>query len=436
VRVLWVPESTLPTAIALAADGGRNGVHVKASDDPWGATAGENGGSLTGLVLPEGTVRALPLIEALGSSTLCQGDSVILRIVDADTVQWSTGATTTAITVSEPGVYWARAVTGGGCTGTDTIVVQRNPAVLAYAGSDVRVCQGGSIVLDGGGVSGTPPYSYAWTPSVGLDASDVPHPVAAPDVPTRYLLTVTDARGCRDTASVFVEPVSADLQIAWTGSAGEWRFDSVDLATPRCDSLRIANTGTDTIVIGSAALRHNTTFSIPPSQLPLRVPPGQDRPLFVCCDPESIGEYNDTLLLRANCDLLVRLAASGNYPAIFGFDECGSRIGLRAPDSDNVLVKISSPYPNPASEVVTVPLERSSRPGASAPAERFVMRDLLGTVVAEGEYHRSSVRNLAGRIDERGSCTFDVAGMPQGYYFITVSTATETFLFPVVVDRR
>ena len=46
--------------------------------------------------------------------------------------------------------------------------------------------------------------TYAWSPSAGLSATNIPNPIASPSATTNYVLTVTSADGCVSTDSVLV----------------------------------------------------------------------------------------------------------------------------------------------------------------------------------------------------------------------------------------
>ena len=81
-------------------------------------------------------------------------------------------------------------------TATDTVVVTYAPPLVADAGPNATVTPaspsatlGGTTVASGG----TGPYTYAWTPIIGLNDPTSPHPVASPTVTTTYYLTVTDS---------------------------------------------------------------------------------------------------------------------------------------------------------------------------------------------------------------------------------------------------
>lgn len=85
---------------------------------------------------------------------------------------------------------------------SDTLVVKINPIPVADAGSDVTICQGDAIQLNGTGA-----MFYLWSPAAGLDDPNIPNPMASPVITTTYLLTVTDDFGCTDTASVTINVI-------------------------------------------------------------------------------------------------------------------------------------------------------------------------------------------------------------------------------------
>jgi len=77
-------------------------------------------------------------------------------------------------------------------------------------------------VLSGSATGGTPPYTYRWLPTTGLNNANIAGPTATPSVTTAYNLTVTDSLNAtaNDSVTVTVQatPLSAsagvDRQIA------------------------------------------------------------------------------------------------------------------------------------------------------------------------------------------------------------------------------
>lgn len=125
------------------------------------------------------------------------------------TYTWSTGATTAnpVVTPSTTTTYYVTVVDAKGCTATDSIRITVRPQPTANAGSDTTICSevqvrlGGGLTATGGGGG---PYTYAWSPTVGLSNSTVANPIATPTATTTYCVTVTDVNGCTASSCLIV----------------------------------------------------------------------------------------------------------------------------------------------------------------------------------------------------------------------------------------
>lgn len=86
--------------------------------------------------------------------------------------------------------------------GRDTLVVNVNPKIIAFAGRDTTVVVGQPLQFNGsGGVN------YLWTPSTGLNNPNIQNPIGIYDADIdsiRYKMVVTDDIGCADSAYVTV----------------------------------------------------------------------------------------------------------------------------------------------------------------------------------------------------------------------------------------
>lgn len=101
--------------------------------------------------------------------------------------------------------YLLTATDAVGCTGQDSVVISLLANANADAGPDGTVCDGVGFQLDAsGGVD------YLWSPSTGLSQTDVANPIALPSSPTEYVVTVTDANGCSNTDTAFVDIFTID----------------------------------------------------------------------------------------------------------------------------------------------------------------------------------------------------------------------------------
>lgn len=76
----------------------------------------------------------------------------------------------------------------------------------AAAGPDTSVCLGASVQIGGLPVaaSGNAPFTYSWSPALGLSCTNCPNPIASPGSTTIYTLTITDSDGCTSSDDVLV----------------------------------------------------------------------------------------------------------------------------------------------------------------------------------------------------------------------------------------
>ncbi|MCF8294976.1 MAG: T9SS type A sorting domain-containing protein [Bacteroidales bacterium] len=122
----------------------------------------------------------------------CPGSSISL---DAggffDTYSWSTGETTSSITVSYPGTY-GLTITNGLCVASDDIQVIELPLPQVNLGADVYQCEGPFVSLDAGSFS-----YYQW--STGEISQSI-----STAVDGTYSVTVTDYNGCQNSDEIMV----------------------------------------------------------------------------------------------------------------------------------------------------------------------------------------------------------------------------------------
>lgn len=109
-------------------------------------------------------------------------------------------------TVSSTTTFYVTVTDSKGCVAIDSVTVTQNVSPIADAGADTTLCSGFGVVLGGSptATSGTGPYQYSWTPTLGLNANNVANPLAVPLVTTVYTVLVTDANGCQITDNVVV----------------------------------------------------------------------------------------------------------------------------------------------------------------------------------------------------------------------------------------
>ena len=93
-----------------------------------------------------------PIINLIGDSTFCAGDSVTLVTNYSSGIVWSSGDTTTSVTVKAAGIYSVQHTDMNGCVSTSdarAITVYSVPAVpVISASGPVEFCAGNSVTLN------------------------------------------------------------------------------------------------------------------------------------------------------------------------------------------------------------------------------------------------------------------------------------------------
>jgi len=117
------------------------------------------------------------------------------------------------------GWYYVFVTDGNGClSDTDSVFVTELPKPYVDAGNDVVLCGDSApcVVLTPTVTGAGGPYTYDWTPGLGLNDSTSANPCARPDSTTIYTLVVTAQNGCtsdlntldtNSTVTVNVNPI-------------------------------------------------------------------------------------------------------------------------------------------------------------------------------------------------------------------------------------
>jgi len=360
-----------------------------------------------------------PLIaRADGALVLCPGVAVELRASDGyATYQWNTGETTQTITVRQGGSYRVTVTAGApgeSCSGTSApidIVIGDTvkPTVLSNRG--MRLCDGDQIILR----TERPYKQYRW--STGEETATIVVATAGD-----YWVEVTDEYGCSGTSDVVrVEVDPNPIEIVGIASS-LLQFDTTRATTVQCDSLRVRNTSSQTLVIGSATMARNIEFSVPLSQLPLVIPPGQERWLIVCFQPSWLGQQRDTLRISDAADYcsrqlnVVGICAANMYQAS---SSCNIEIRGQTQMFDVQGIVVVPPYPNPAQDLVVVHVRQKD---VSA-----IVRTAGGSACVECIREEVSPQRWELR------CRLD--HLPSGLYILELVAAQRQWWYPVVVVR-
>jgi len=197
-----------------------------------------NGTGCTGSASVAITVNPLPTpdITPSGSTTFCQGGSVTLDAGTYSAYTWSTGSTSSSISVNASGTYKVTVTNINGCMGSDSqvVVVNALPTPIITPNGATTFCQGGSVSLD----AGSSYTSYHWNNGATTE-------IITSNVSFNYIVTVTNSNGCSASASqtVTVNPVPVPV-VSSNSNTTFCSGDSVELYTDVYSSYHWSNGAT------------------------------------------------------------------------------------------------------------------------------------------------------------------------------------------------
>lgn len=224
----WSPASNLTGA--NTANPVFNATNTNANPVPYSYTVtvtDANGCSSTDVI--NITVDPVLIVDAGQDAEICSGDATTIggKAVATNgnppyTYNWlpNVGLTTPnvanpTVTPTSSTIYTVTVTDGRGCVGEDQVQVTVNPLPKAEAGPDQTICKGTTTNIGGlpTANNGTAPYTYSWSPYIGLNDDSTANPIAGPSMTTTFTLNVVDSKGCadNDVVTVFVvdNPVAA-----------------------------------------------------------------------------------------------------------------------------------------------------------------------------------------------------------------------------------
>ena len=196
-----------------------------------------------------------PTITPSASTTFCAGGSVQLSAPTGyNNYTWSTGASTSNLSVSSPGTYWLNVTNSDGCQLTSDSVqvnVNASPVVSIASSGDGVICPNETETLTAPSAFS----SYQWfrngNPIPGATSDTY---MASTD--GSYAISVTNSDGCSSTSnSIYIASVSSPTAtISYTGSTTLCPGDSLTLIAPSSMKSYVWSTGetTQSIVVGAS----------------------------------------------------------------------------------------------------------------------------------------------------------------------------------------
>ena len=178
------------------------------------------------------TINGLPVTPSIsigGTTTFCQGSSVILSAPSSTSYKWSNGTTSQNATINSAGNYTLQIIDINGCTSANSqpvsVTVNSLPATPAISASgSTSICQGNSVSL-----SAPAGYTYLWSNSA--TTQNISASIAGD-----YSVQVTDGNNCTSAnslpKSVIVNSLPATPSITASGSTTICDGDFVSLLAP------------------------------------------------------------------------------------------------------------------------------------------------------------------------------------------------------------
>ena len=233
-----------------------------------------------------------------------------------------------------------------------------------------------------------------------------------------YQVRVTDLAGnqttVQDTIGGFtvaaIDPSTGE-QVS-TRFSLEWKTDSLDYLGRRCDSILLTNYGTQTVDISRATLQGNLEFSIPPSQFPMQLVPGESAMIAICLEGRFAGNQLDTLLIIDSCGRIdqIPLKTPVDFGLGHGVDRCGQNVTIQAfaPSKRTLLMP---PFPNPT-------------PGEPVGLDIGLQQDEVVTIEVLNMGGESMLRVLNKSFLTGGlhRLQFEPVGLESGTYFCRMRT--------------
>ncbi|MBI4931371.1 MAG: gliding motility-associated C-terminal domain-containing protein [Bacteroidetes bacterium] len=304
-----------------------------------------------------------------GNTVVCSGFAITLTASGGTNYSWSTGATTTAITIiPTASSSYSVIATNGNCSSLTSINVTVNPTPVITIPPAV-ICNGSNATLSAVVSSGTPAYSYAWLPG-GQTTSAI---IVNPGFTTLYSLQVTDANGCSASATTLVT-VNAGPALSISGNTLLCTGDATTLTASGGISYVWNTGGTSSAVV--VAPTSSTTYSVIGTSANLCTS-ASTVSVTVLPPPNAAISGNDTICFGDNTNLTA--SGGGNY--LWNTSATTSSINVSPTSTTNysVIVSVGSCKDSATYSVAVVP-----NPIANAGTSVSVSQGQSTTLTASG----------------------------------------------------
>lgn len=238
-----------------------------------------------------------------------------------------------------------------------------------------------------------------------------------------YMIRATDDNGNIKYYDGMIPGNTIEISSVGDTNKSVLNFGNVMIGDVACDSIILHNYGHFQIVLNTAFTSRNKIVSIPPSQLPLMLNPGESKALYVCVAPLSADnkEYCDTLNLAYNC--FGQQYTLKYKPGSFS-DTVDTKCGLGLILTHAAVGRDyfeSMVYPNPAAS--TYYIEYVAGDDAVG---KITISDLSGKVIKEEimKFYKGN-----NRVEK------DASDIDNGYYIMKVSVNGIVIIHKLIINK-
>lgn len=229
--------------------------------------------------------------------------------------------------------------------------------------------------------------------------------ITSPFEDTFYRIVAEDSIGnsveINDTIPGFT------LQILDFDNERAYDFGSLSVGYIVCDTLRLYNYGNFTLMLDNIEFGRNIEFSIPPSQLPIIIPPKTSVPLSFCFNPSKADLFKDTLKYTFLCSSIkVPVQGEGEAIHLSGGTNCNVRLISELQGVKNAVVS-DEPFPNPAKTIVYIPIPKGIETSMTIELFSFIGKKVSSTIISPHSSDASFIE-------------IDISSLANGFYVVSL----------------
>lgn len=290
----------------------------------------------------------------------CEGDSVRVKIISPNNgIEWFDGNKDLTRHFSEAGWKTFAWTDTTGCTYYDSLLVKiyAMPKAKLIASVDTVICKTHKLKVKS---VGTPAEVDWFRADNNQQIASMKSEIELDEAMSIYVVAYNEL-GCADTSEIYTYNIDFEDDIYSIIAPPEPErlldFDSLASRETSCKDVLIRNNHTKKVAtLTRVYTLHNKAFSIPQSQLPMKLNPGEVKPLTLCYSPTEYGEQRDTLIIEDYCSTHRVFLQGYAKPWQFVINtKCDIEVTISSKSLNKAATfSTNMPYPNPAGKVVSL----------------------------------------------------------------------------------